>query len=106
MTIDDKYVVFKKEEWDCFWDPNYEQPKDVNFRAPEALSDAVVLRLQDQFAAGALSSYADQVLAFLDLAEHWGADVPGDVADRLLEIADHFRGLAEAARDYTNKLPD
>ena len=103
MVQDDKYVVFKADEFDHWWmhkvRPRLEGVID---QPPEQLVDAVVIRTQDVFAAGGLSAYANQIETVIEVG-----GVPQDDVLRLEEIRDYFFDRArEAEQSPDRKLPD
>ena len=91
-----KYVVFKREDWDNMsW----------AFRdaAPEEVPDATVIRGQDQFAAGALHTYSNQILCVIEAMKELGCEPP----DNLGALADYFHEQAMRAESAPiKKLPD
>lgn len=129
MTIDrDKYIVFKRQEFqemmsllalppwtdqrdgslvgkDWLIPPFIEQISDEV--KDKELVDAVVIRKKDPFAASALHAYASSILTTIELLKISG--VNGDLADRLLKLADYFSGEADDATfglDGDRKIPD
>lgn len=96
--MDEKYVVFKKDEFEQFLVDCGDGCR------PEALEDAVVIRTQDVYAGPALHAYAGAVLSAAEMRE-------GDsVRDDLVRIADYFHDRAVEADDArrTNRasVPD
>lgn len=96
----DKYIVFKKDEFD-------ELLKDFGFKLKDRteklfVSDAVVIRLQDTFAGPALHTYANSIAV---TAKTLGELAPS-TRDRLQCIADYFHECAIQADDTRSKLPD
>jgi hypothetical protein len=96
---DDKYIVFKREQWERFW--FRATPEDI---MPTELEDAVVIRRQDAFAPPALEAYANAITITLQL--HRDDTVTGPHVKRLQEIADYFHSQAAAAWDTHRKIPD
>lgn len=105
---DEKYIVFKREEFSHWWGQvsvgGTEHPRS----APEALEDAVVIRLQDEFAESGLSAYAMNIQTVLDIIS---PDSIGTGAYRSLEAArDYFYACSmdagEIRRRGQAKLPD
>lgn len=93
-TVNEKYVVFKRDDVIKVTD-GY-----VTFSTEAELPDAVVIRRQDLFAAPALDTYASMI-----------AMVAGNVSDpevgkELLAIADYFEDQAQLAAAEGYKLPD
>jgi hypothetical protein len=106
----DKYVVFKKEDWCAFFEEccrlwGFSVPTE-----PKILPDAIVVRQQDVFASAALDSYANNITAAVEIVkactsrEAWPTAKP--IADRLQEIADYFHEAAVEAAHMQKKLPD
>lgn len=94
--MNEKYVVFKKSEWDL---------GDTGFLELEPLPDAVVIRTQDIFAAAGLSAYEHNIRTTLALT------TPEPEMKRQLEtIADYFSDVAQEAEDKLArrqcKVPD
>lgn len=90
---DDKYVVFKREDFENWL-------TDAGWQELPAIDDAVVIRRQDVFAGPALSIYASTI--GIVASQHSDSDV----RQRLLDISDYFARQAEAAYDESYKLPD
>ena len=105
---DEKYIVFKRAEWDHFMGQlaDYAQPGH-GLKDPDELPDAVVIRRQDVFAAPALNAYACAIQAGLAVAASAGVSVAADYRmARLSEIADYFHQQAEASAMTNTKVPD
>lgn len=83
---DEKYVVFKREEWE-----NYEHEAAP---LPVPIEDAVVIRRQDRFAGPALHAYAACIAMV-------AAEKP-----ELMPVADYFHEQAVLADEEGRKLPD
>lgn len=97
-TIDEKYVVFKREEF-LEWTSNTTTP-------PPVLSDAVVIRTKDVFAAPALEMYANGILVAIHTARTSYTELPSRI-ERLQAIADYFHSRATEAWERGDKvLPD
>lgn len=93
----EKYVVFKKEEFD-----NYFQDTRVHYGLVP-LKDAHVIREQDIFAAPVLSTYASSVQTAIEILQHAGQVPP----DYLYKARDHFFEAARSAEANTTKgFPD
>jgi hypothetical protein len=96
---DTKYLVFKRDE---FID-RHGTGKNV-----EALPDAVVIRLQDEFAEAGLSAYAMNIQTVLDVVEPEA--IGTGVYRRLGEVRDYFLEKSHEAGDIRrqgeSKLPD
>ena len=104
MDHEEKYVVFKSEDFDDWCRGVADSDLDDLI-----IEDAVVIRLQDMFAAPALYSYANTIRTVTELLEKSSPLVPSSAAilDRLHGIADYFIGRALVADMMpTKKLPD
>jgi hypothetical protein len=104
MAIDpQKYVVFKRKDI-----PKLMEKYDLK---ELELPDAVVLRLSDVHAAGALYSYASSLLASFEIlsqleTKHTSESLRETMAN-LWEVHTYFTTLAEEARrvGYKNPTP-
>lgn len=106
MLSDEKYVVFKRAEFEN-WVKNLAagEPAD-KLVAASALGDAVVIRKQDVFAAPGLYAYANVIQTGLDLFFMAGIHDP-EMADRLEVIRDYFADQAlDAGNHPRKKVPD
>jgi hypothetical protein len=107
MGLDnDKYVVFKKQEFDAWWG---ETREDMNQRLGHfALEDAVVIRLQDVFAGPGLYAYANAIQTAIDLQDMEGCgDLGPERTEQLLQLRDFFAAMAQLAVDRSDKkIPD
>ena len=95
MESVDKYIVFKRDEFEKWCIP-------TTFDAAEklALQDAVVIRRQDKFASPCLATYAAMIaLVASELPE-------GEKRTQLLQVADHFEDQARLAAEEGWKFPD
>lgn len=96
--LNNKYIVFKREEWDDHVNINVGGPE------PAEVEDAVVIRRQDIFAGPALHAYA----ACIGLTVNLFGDA--DLAHRMERIADYFHEQAvladEVAASGDAKFPD
>jgi hypothetical protein len=100
---DDKYVVFKREDWLRFLN---ESPAYSIMSIPLPLSDAVVLRYSDAFTATALQAYCDQIAATMELLQVVGYPSV-TMHDRLARLHDKFSDFVHAAGNYPHrKVPD
>jgi hypothetical protein len=98
MIDPQKYIVFRRADFESAADAQMMR------RVPAIeLGDAVVLRLQDLHAAGALYAYASSILATHELLTALGFDE--NETAHLIEIADYFSGLADLARQNGKKVP-
>lgn len=95
---DEKYIVVKRT--DVQFAPDGAM---AFFHVHAILPDATVIRGQDIFAKTALFSYANAILATIEVIEALGIVVP----KHLLTVADHFHQQGLAARSYPiHKIPD
>lgn len=102
--MDDKYIVFKRDEF-WTWMDKWAHRMDAADYCPEPVPDAVVLRLKDRFAAGALEAYAHGIMAALEMIQEFA--VPSVVeTKRLEEIAEYFFQQAADSRDMIRRTPD
>lgn len=94
MIDPEKYVVFKRDEYQG-------QP------LPE-IDDAVVIRLQDIFAAGALYTYANSIRTAVEIMSQRSPLENRDITEieYLNELADYFMEMAAKAESTGNKVPD
>lgn len=107
MNDDEKYVVFKRSEFENLLDVH-----DAWGMEMMRLEDAVVIRRRDLFAAPALDTYANSITIAIDVM--CGHDMPLDEAieasatiGRLQEIADYFHDQARKSWEtQSRKLPD
>ncbi len=97
-TTDEKYVVVKRG--DVQFAPDGAM---AFFHVDAILPDATVIRGQEIFASTALFSYANSILATIEVIEALGITPPS----HLLVIADYFHRRGLAARSYPiHKIPD
>lgn len=103
---DEKYVVFKKEDWEEF-----RQNAEVDggrVEDPRPLGDAVVIRTQDTFAGPALHAYAGAVMSELEFGR--STITANEQETDLQAAADYFHERAveadEARRLGTARMPD
>ncbi len=116
MAIDEKYVVFKRKEFDDW----YDSLTEISDSPPSSVEDAVVIRRQDVFAPPALDAYANSIQACIEIMDDvFFHDAPEAIFDtreqmeravnqntRLRAIADYFHEQAAVAWDTDRKLPD
>lgn len=94
--IDDKYVVFKREDIKGAGAHDYYNPKD-------ALDDAVVIRKKDAHAPAALFAYASAAALAGKLLRDLGQR---DLAKTQQDIADYFIDQSDDCVNYDSRLPD
>lgn len=99
----DKYVIFKKAEFDWWYNRLGHQ---APLSPPELVRDGVVIRRQDIFSPPALDAYANAITIALQVAKELPDDPQRPVWHDLRQIADYFRDQAEQAWDTDRKLPD
>ena len=99
MPVDpEKYVVFNRAD--------FIRITGYTGDFPPPLPDAVVIRLQDIFAAPALFTYANSIQTVIELLDQWGTDISLPTYDHLTEIRDYFFERATTAQASYKKLPD
>ena len=108
---DDKYIVFKREDFDEFFRLVQADRPYIEALTDRSLNDAVVIRTQDVFAGPALHCYAASisVAAKLVSAQHIDRDYTEEEAsqiNRLQQIADYFHERALEADESEQKVPD
>src|SRR4051812_12163604 len=91
---DEKYVVFKREEWVAFERAadgviNWEKLQESQ-AFPHIVDDAVVVRKQDIFAGPALHAYSSSISTALEILDAEQVVLGGGVVHRLNEIRDYF----------------
>jgi hypothetical protein len=98
-SSDEKYIVFKRDEFNAWWEEHYGP-----LPTPQELEDAVVIRTHDIFAGPALHVYAHSI----GLNVRYCSEKL--TALRLQRIADYFETRATEADEYaaddTAKIPD
>lgn len=100
--MNEKYVVFKREDWDGWLADEGSGP--ISF--PPEVGDAVVIRKQDLFAPGALSEYGNSIVTVLELCANIRIDIGKERRRHLLDVADYFFTESEDARRGWRKVPD
>lgn len=95
-----KYVVIRWEDW---------QEAMAKVNRPDvqvlALTDAVVIRLQDVFAPPALDAYANSITVAIEMMQ--GLDDADPIkVKRLREIASYFHEQARISWETERKVPD
>jgi hypothetical protein len=104
---DEKYVVFKREEWNAFLGECTDAlPAGHGVIDPDAIEDAVVIRRQDVFAPPALDAYANAILIAVEALKKAGDLELLQRADTLVTIADYFHQQATAAWLSHREFPD
>jgi len=99
--MSDKYVTFKKDEFDKWVDGLVES--DIE-NMPWGITDAVVIRRQDVFAPPALDAYANAMQTAIEVLTN--GTPPSGTTQRLQDIADYFHDQAAKAWSEQRKLPD
>lgn len=106
--MNDKYVVFKREEWEDAMEPYISAQRSRGYPVPlpDEVDDGVVMRRQDVFAAPAFRIYANSIAASMVVAAK--LVVPGLhlTNERLSEIAAYFERQAELSEREDRKVPD
>lgn len=88
---DNKYIVFKREEF-------------MAEGTAAEVEDAVVIRRQDIFAPPALDAYANAIAVVIEMSK--GSSIDGHSIKTLQDIADYFADQAAKAWTEQRKLPD
>jgi phage tail protein X len=102
---DSKYIVFKRIDYlkaveQACLDAGHGVEPDIL-----PLPDAVVIRLQDAFAASALDAYANSIsVAIAILRAHKTLDAAPEI-EQLQKIADYFHNAANISHDMAGKIP-
>lgn len=115
----EKYVVFKREDWDevmrrtqAINDDRTQGLPPVSPLAPlmtlnqMEIDDAVVIRRQEVFSGPALAAYAHGIHIAIKVARLHETGEPNETARRLVEIADYFHEQSELAYGESFKIPD
>ena len=98
-TEQTKYIVFKADDY-AQWFKDGMRIQGL----PQAVDDAVVIRLKDPYAASALHAYTNAILTVLDLL---GDKLDPDTYQEQLDIADYFHQKAVDSSEMKGKrLPD
>lgn len=107
---DQKYITFKYED---FGEMLLKIANDgltaklgeaLNDLASNEITDAVVIRLQDEFAPPALDAYANSIRVALEVTKMDGGPIGRAV--QLQGIADYFSQKAAEAWQMNRKIPD
>jgi hypothetical protein len=102
---DPKYIVFKADEFDTFKKEGVWEVTNAVY--PQAVDDAVVIRLKDPFASTALYTYCNTIMSFLELMDDRDVTMTEGERQTLLDIADYFHGQAMDSEKIKGKrLPD
>lgn len=108
MYENEKYVVFKRDEWEEAMNDHLQKEKSRGYPVPipEEVEDAVVMRRQDIFAAPAFRLYAATIASSLVVAAKIVA--PGMVISntKLEDTAKYFDEQAELSEQEERKVPD
>lgn len=115
----EKYVVFKREDWDdvmrrtqAINDDRTQGLPPVSPLAPlmtlnkMEIDDAVVIRRQDVFSPGMLAAYAHSIQIAIKVAGIHEVGELNATGQRLRRIADYFHEQSELAYDESYKIPD
>lgn len=105
----EKYVVFKREDYEREMGQAQISPNKSYFDAIE-VPDAVVIRRQDVFASPAFDSYSNTILAAAETIRYSAGTLDNDILQKQLaklnEVADYFHEQAELSAHVNKKLPD
>jgi len=100
-TEQTKYIVFKADDY-AQWFKDGRRIQGL----PQAVDDAVVIRLKDPYAASALHAYTNAILTVLDL-DIITENLDPAVYQEQVEIADYFHQKAMESGDIKQrKFPD
>lgn len=101
---DNKYIVFKRDDWERWVDKQMELDHSLPLMPVE---EVVVIRLQDVFAGPALHAYSSSVSTIIETLEAENVVLGGNLMSRLHRVRDYFFEQALAADDVrTRKVPD
>jgi hypothetical protein len=110
---DDKYILFKRTEFDAFVDTHEEVFQAAEpWVFPNALDDAVVIRTGDIYASTVLWGYIHAAQTAIELLRSVVASSGENdfhlagIIQRQEEIRDYFAERAREADDAQKKLPD
>lgn len=101
---DEKYVVFKRDDWENFKrNTIFDYHPQATHGEPDPIEDATVLRPNDIFTPVALHAYVGAVQSAIEVHEVAGRPVP----QALYDARDYFLDRAEEA-DHTGsqRFPD
>ena len=87
------------------WNRDFKEKYRVYSLDNELIADAVVIRLQDTFAPGALWAYANSVATMLDVIEDYGIEFSKDAKEELQQVHEYFVAMAVRADEVRRKLP-
>lgn len=105
MASEEKYVVFKKEDFDNWADGTRGYHEDDLLR--HVLDHSVVIRLQDVFAPSALHAYASSIQTAIEIVDNIVHLADGeDVITRMSSIRDYFFEQAQKSEHMKRKVPD
>jgi hypothetical protein len=100
MGSDDKYVTFKREDFNAWWNQTSVGGTRHDVPAPQEIKDAVVIRRQDYFASPALAGYAASIAIAIRLSDD------DKKRAELMPVADYFQRQSELAAEEGWKTPD
>lgn len=114
-THDEKYIVFKRDEFDRWMSMDDDNCQDIS--PPEHLRDAVVIRTKDLIAGPGLHAYAANVQTAIEALDFSQRRTDGlastevdELISRLSSLADYMHERAteadEIARNRQGKFPD
>ncbi len=117
MHHDEKYIAFKRAEFDAIDPKEAWQLIGREHRTVKPLEDAVVIRTQDIFAAAGLEAYANNIRVYVGAIVGLIPDLPPErrgpaqaMVDRLLAVTTYFMDCAAEAEDRMArgdvKVPD
>lgn len=110
--LDEKYVVFKAEDFDRVY-PDMTIEAGNDSLAGLEVEDAVVIRLQDQFAPTALYTYGNTIQSHIEMMDNLFDEMFGKPRSHLHErvrhlekVRDYFFAKAQESANMKKKLPD
>lgn len=104
--VDDKYIVFKRSDWDEAIKARLGEVAD-DLERLYRLPDAIALRLQDVFVLQALFQYSNTVTTVAEILDAIGDGVLDEEVAQLQQIADRFADFGAIGMKMTErKFPD
>lgn len=91
VKLPQKYVVFKKEDWD-----NFQTMRVEDDESPEPIDPEThfVLRRDDIFSVPQLLGYSNMIVNLIEAAQALGAHLSGEEMADLMQRADQVADLA------------
>lgn len=101
--MDVKYIVFKRDEFNKWWQQIVATDEDYKVTWPSPVTDAVVIRKQDVFAPPALDAYANSIAVVIQLLNQM--EEHADTVAALSSVADYFHSAAAESWQMSRKTP-